>query len=38
MAFRKSVNKRRSAKKFRRSINKTRRINLLNPMRGGIRL
>lgn len=39
MAFRKHVNKRKSASKFRKSIAKTKRINVAPPpMRGGIRL
>lgn len=32
------VDKRNSAKRFRQSINKTKRINMAGPMRGGIRL
>lgn len=33
------VNKGRSAKSFRKTMNKTKRINVApNPMRGGIRL
>ncbi|QXP08297.1 MAG: hypothetical protein [Arizlama microvirus] len=38
MAYRKHVNKRRSAKNFRRSTMKTRKINIAANMRGGIRL
>lgn len=32
------VNKRASAKKFRKSVAKTKSINMVGPMRGGIRL
>lgn len=38
MAFRKSVNKRRSARGFRKTASRTKRINTVTPMRGGIRL
>jgi len=39
MAFRKSVNKRKSAKSFRRNVGKTKAANVkAGPMRGGIRL
>lgn len=39
MAYRRSVNKRGSAKKFRRNVGRTKSINLrAAPMRGGIRL
>lgn len=39
MAFRKSVNKRQSAKRFKRDIRKTKAPNVKTaPMRGGIRL
>lgn len=32
------VNKSRSASKFRRSVQKTKHVNIAGPMRGGIRL
>ncbi|WNK14027.1 MAG: hypothetical protein [Microvirus sp.] len=32
------VNKARSAKKFRRNVSKTKAVNIIGPMRGGIRL
>lgn len=38
MAFRKAVNKRRSAKKFRKQVKKTKLVNLSRPARGGFRL
>lgn len=39
MAFRKRVsNKRGSARRFRKTAMRTKRINTVSPMRGGIRL
>lgn len=39
MAYRRRVNKRRSAGKFRRNISRTKSVNMrAAPMRGGIRL
>lgn len=39
MAYRRAVNKRRSAKKFRRNVGRTKALNMRGaPMRGGIRL
>lgn len=39
MAYRHAVNKRRSAKKFRRNVGRTKALNMRGaPMRGGIRL
>lgn len=39
MAYRSHVNKRRSSKKFRRNVGRTKSVNLkAAPMRGGIRL
>lgn len=39
MAYRRHVNKRRSAKKFRRNVSHTKRMNVgISPMRGGWRL
>lgn len=35
---RRPVNKRSSAKRFRKSVGRTKMANLTNPMRGGIRL
>lgn len=35
---RSGVNKGRSAAKFRRSVQKTKHVNMAGPMRGGIRL
>lgn len=37
-SFRRGVSKRRSAKKFRRNVGKTKGMNFVVPMRGGIRL
>lgn len=38
MSYRRNVNKRRSASKFRRNVSRTRAVNIRpNPMRGGIR-
>lgn len=36
--MRKSVNKRRGARKFRNEVSKTKSINLRKPSRGGYRL
>jgi len=36
--FRKSVNKRRSARKFRSHVGRTKAANFASPMRGGYRL
>lgn len=33
-----AVNKHRSARKFRRSISRTKAVNMTGPSRGGIRL
>lgn len=39
MAYRRRVNKRRSAGKFRRNVGRTKAVNMrAAPMRGGIRL
>lgn len=38
MARRSRVNKRRSVRKFRRSVGRTKRINVATPMRGGFRI
>jgi hypothetical protein len=37
-SYRKSVNKGRSAKKFRKHSRRTKAANMKGPMRGGIRL
>lgn len=38
MGFRRSVNKRRSARQHNRRSGLTHRVNMMNPMRGGIRI
>lgn len=38
MGYRKSVNKHKSAKKFKGQVKKTKGANFAAPMRGGIRL
>lgn len=35
---RRPVNRRRSASKFRKQVGRTKLVNLVQPMRGGIRL
>lgn len=37
-SFRSPVNKRSSAKRFRKASSRTRGLNMAGPMRGGIRL
>lgn len=36
--YRKQVNKSRSARQFRGNVGRTKGINMVGPMRGGIRL
>lgn len=38
MAFRRKVNRRRSARRFNSRAGKTHPLNIANPLRGGIRL
>lgn len=38
MAFRQKVNRRNSSSNYNRRVNKTHKMNLAGPFRGGIRL